>query len=226
MLMAIRAIRRAGIAIAAFAMLAVLGVGAVSAQEPPDVQPQPPIDQPLPPEPPLFLPPEPPLFLPPEPPIFRTPGTPIFVPVPPFLQEQLPGPAAIQPVPPAPPTPVICPIPVEAVQQGIDVCVDRGEGSVYAAGDPITMCVTTNLAQLAIFPPPPPPTIQILNSVDGGPATVIFETAMYSGQECVQSTIVPPTGFETVEGLVIDEAGQVTFRAQTFFRSIGFGFGR
>ncbi|MGD9894134.1 MAG: hypothetical protein AB7R89_18700 [Dehalococcoidia bacterium] len=126
-------------------------------------------------------------------------------------------PTAVEPVP-------SCPVPVENVQTGLDVCVDRGEGSVYRAGEPITICVTANLPVIAIYPPPPPPTIQVLNSVNGGPEQLVLETAMHSGQQCITSTIVPPTGQETLRAVAIGDNGQITYSDQTHFWSTPAGF--
>jgi hypothetical protein len=126
-------------------------------------------------------------------------------------------PTAVEPVP-------SCPVPVENVQTGLDVCVDRGEGSVYRVGEPITICVTANLPSIAIFPPPPPPAIQVLSSVNGSPEQLVFETAMHSGQQCINSTIVPPTGQETIRAVAIGDNGQVTYSDQTSFWSVSSGF--
>jgi hypothetical protein len=126
-------------------------------------------------------------------------------------------PTAVEPVP-------SCPVPVEAVQTGLEVCVDRGEGSVYREGEPNTICVTANLPVIAIFPPPPPSMIQVTNSVNGGSEQLVFETAMHSGQQCITSTIVPPTGQETVRAVAIGDNGQVTYSDETHFWSTPSGF--
>jgi hypothetical protein len=126
-------------------------------------------------------------------------------------------PTAVEPVP-------SCPVPVENVQTGLDVCVDRGEGSIYREGESITICVTANLPVIAIYPPPPPPTIQVMGSVNGSPEQLIFETAMHSGQQCITSTIVPPTGQETIRAIAIGDNGQVTYTDQTNFWSTPSGF--
>jgi len=125
------------------------------------------------------------------------------------------GPAAVQPPPSA------CPVPIENVQNGVDVCVDRGDGSVYQVGDPITICVTANIPQPAIFPPPPPPTIRVVNSVNGGPEQLIFETAMASGQECLTATIVPPTGQEVIRADAIGNDGRIFATDAVSYTSTG-----
>ncbi len=125
-------------------------------------------------------------------------------------------PRAVQPVP-------SCPVPVENVQTGVDVCVDRGDGSVYREGEPITICVTANLPSIAIFPPPPPPTIQVWSSVNGNPEALVFETAIHSGQQCITSTIVPPTGQETIRAVAIDDNGQPNYNDVTSFWSVPAG---
>jgi hypothetical protein len=127
-------------------------------------------------------------------------------------------PTAVEPVP-------SCPVAVEDVQTGLAVCVERGEGSVYREGEPITICVTANLPAIAIYPPPPPPTIQVTNSVNGSPEQLVLETAMHSGQQCLTSTIVAPTGHEMVRAVAIGDNGQVTYSDQTHFWSTPSGVG-
>ena len=100
-----------------------------------------------------------------------------------------------------------CPAP-EALN-GIDVCVDRGDGAVYFEGDPITVCATWSIPVIAIYPPPPPPLVRVTNSVDGGPPRVLFEEHAHSGQRCITSFITPPLGQETIRGEVIATDGRV-----------------
>lgn len=81
---------------------------------------------------------------------------------------------------------------------GVAVCVDRGPGALYTEGDPITICVTVNIPQIAIFPPPSPPLIRVTNRVNNGPPVTLIETATASGQRCIQATIAAPFGSETI----------------------------
>src|SRR5689334_7820612 len=74
--------------------------------------------------------------------------------------------AAIEPATGAPPSasPAIiapdCPVSSDQLSTsgGLAICVDRGEGSTYVAGDRITVCASANIPTIAIYPPPPPPT--------------------------------------------------------------------
>lgn len=52
--------------------------------------------------------------------------------------------------------------------------MDRGAGAVYVEGDSIRICVTVNIAQIAIYPPPPPPLVRLTNVVNGGSRTTCF----------------------------------------------------
>jgi hypothetical protein len=124
---------------------------------------------------------------------------------------QQPGPTAVGP---------FCP-PASETVQGVDVCVDRGDGSTYRVGDPITICVTANIPQIAIFPPPPPPTVRLVSSTNGGPELVLFEGAFASGQRCFTYQIVPPTGTELMRVDVIDQNGRVFDSDVVTFFSVG-----
>lgn len=116
------------------------------------------------------------------------------------------GPASAQPGPTAIGD---CPVLPENVNGGVDVCIDRGDGSFYAGGQPITVCVTANVPQILIFPPPPPPTIRVTNSTNGGPERVLIEDSFASGQRCINGIIMAPTGAETVRAQAIGPDGGV-----------------
>src|SRR5215207_8295159 len=66
------------------------------------------------------------------------------------------------------------PCPVSEAPNGVDVCVDRGEGALYAEGDAIRICVTVNIPTILIFPPPPPPLVRLTNTVDGAAPRVLL----------------------------------------------------
>ncbi len=114
-----------------------------------------------------------------------------------------------------------CPVPVENADNGVEVCVDRGEGAVYQAGDPITICVTANIPVILIFPPPPPPAIRVLSSTNGGPEQLLFQVAMQSGQECRTFTIVPPYGQELIRAEAVGSDGRAFASDSTTFVSVG-----
>jgi hypothetical protein len=102
-----------------------------------------------------------------------------------------------------------CPVLPENVAGGVEVCIDRGDGSVYTEGQPITVCVTANVPQILIFPPPPPPAIRVTNSTNGGPERVLIEVSFASGQRCMNGIINAPTGAETVRAQAIGQDGRV-----------------
>ena len=104
---------------------------------------------------------------------------------------------------------ILCPVPVAETVNGIDVCVDRGDGANYYEGDPITVCATWNIPQIAIFPPPPPPTIRVTDSVNGGASRLLFEEHSPSGQRCISGTVGAPFGAETILGEAISTDGRV-----------------
>jgi hypothetical protein len=122
-----------------------------------------------------------------------------------------------QPSPRAVPPP--CPAPETA--NGVDVCVDRGDGSVYHVGEPITVCVTVNVPQIAIFPPPPPPSVRVTSSVNGGPERVLIEESFASGQRCINTVVAEPAGAETIRAVVTGTNGQVIASDAVNFTSIG-----
>jgi hypothetical protein len=113
--------------------------------------------------------------------------------------------AAIEPATGAPPSasPAIiapdCPVSAEELSTsgGLSVCVDRGEGSTYAAGDRITVCASANIPMIAIYPPPPPPTIRVESTV-GSSTRTLLEDQFAEGHRCLTGTIAPPFGQETV----------------------------
>jgi hypothetical protein len=113
-----------------------------------------------------------------------------------------------------------CPVPLDQVSQGVAVCVDRGEGSVYRQGEAIEVCVSANIPQILIFPPPPPPIIRVSNSTDGGPESVIFEQAFASGQECFTGVIEAPTGQEVVKAEAVSRDGRAFASSTVTFTSI------
>jgi hypothetical protein len=113
--------------------------------------------------------------------------------------------AAVEPttdVPPSPAPAIIAPdCPVSSAELstsgGLAVCVDRGEGSTYTAGDHITVCASVNIPTAKIYPPPPPPTIRV-ESLAGGSSRTLLEDQFAEGNRCLTGTIAPPFGQETV----------------------------
>jgi hypothetical protein len=114
-----------------------------------------------------------------------------------------------------------CPVPVSAIPANgsLAVCVDRGSGAVYVEGDPITICVTASIPQIAIFPPPPSPTIRLTSAVDGVSQGVIFEEAFTSDARCIDRTVQPPFGQETITAEAIGADGRVFLTDEVSFRS-------
>jgi len=110
--------------------------------------------------------------------------------------------------------------PVQEAPNGVEVCVDRGEGAVYFEGDPITICVTVNLPVILIFPPPPPPLVRVTNSVDGGAPRVLIEDHFWNGQRCITSTITQPLGQETIHAEVIAQDGRLLASDATHYTSL------
>lgn len=137
-----------------------------------------------------------------------------------MLAVALPGTASAQ-TDPQPQAVSVCPLPPESVGSSLDVCVDRGDGSTYHLGDPITICVTANIPQIAIFPPPPAPTIRLTSSVNGGPGVVILQEQFASGQRCLSRTIVPPTGQETILAQAIGQDGRAFASDVASYHSTG-----
>jgi hypothetical protein len=135
------------------------------------------------------------------------------------LAAALPQPAAAQDQPGTQAV-ILCPIPVGEALNGVDVCVDRGDGAVYYEGDPITICATWNIPQIAIFPPPPPPTIRVTDSVNGSTGRLLFEESSPSGQRCVSGAIGAPFGSETSLGEAIATDGRVFATDTATFTSI------
>jgi hypothetical protein len=123
--------------------------------------------------------------------------------------------AAIEPATGAPPSasPAIvapdCPVSTEELSTsgGLAVCVDRGEGSTYTAGDRITVCASANIPQIAIYPPPPPPTIRVESIVEGRSRTLL-DDRFANGHRCLTGTIAPPFGEETVRVQAIRADGE------------------
>jgi hypothetical protein len=102
----------------------------------------------------------------------------------------------------------VCPVPTSQVNNGIDVCVDRGDNSTYRAGDLITFCVSANIPQVMIFPPPPPPTIRVESVAADGSTRLLIEAQMASGQQCASGTIVEPFGQESVRAQAVGQDGK------------------
>ena len=126
-----------------------------------------------------------------------------------------PSPAAAQSQPQA-----VAPCPAPEAPNGVEVCVDRGDGAVYHEGDPITICVTVNIPVIQISPPPPAPLVRVTNSVDGGPPRVIFEEQMWSDQRCITMVIRPPLGQEIIRAEVIDSSGRVLAADTAWYTSV------
>ncbi|MCC7371063.1 MAG: hypothetical protein IT306_21795 [Chloroflexi bacterium] len=103
----------------------------------------------------------------------------------------------------------VCPVPTGEVPNGIKACTDRGDGATYMAGDHITVCVSANIPQIAIFPPPPPPTIRVENVAADGAARLLIDARMASGQQCVAGTVIAPFGEETVRAQALGSDGRV-----------------
>ena len=110
-----------------------------------------------------------------------------------------------------------CPAP-EALD-GVEVCVDRGEGAIYLEGESIRICVTVSIPTILIFPPPPPPLVRLTNTVDGIAPRVLFEEAFSSGQRCLDATITPPLGEEVILAEVLSPDGWVIATDAVTYRS-------
>ena len=108
---------------------------------------------------------------------------------------------------PQPQAVAVCPAP-EALN-GVDVCVNKGDGATYVQGETILICVTVDIPTIAIFPPPPPPLVRVTNSVDGGPPRLLFERHMRSGEHCMNAVIQPPLGQEVIRAEVINPDGSL-----------------
>ena len=106
-------------------------------------------------------------------------------------------------------TQAAAPCPAPDAPNGVDVCVDRGEGARYTEGDPIRICVTVSIPMIEIYPPPPAPLVRVTNSVNGGTPQVLFEESLWSGQRCLTATITPPLGQEVIRAEVIGHDGRV-----------------
>jgi hypothetical protein len=107
-----------------------------------------------------------------------------------------------------------CPVPVDQFRplpganiEGIAVCVDRGDGATYTAGDPITLCVTVSLPTIMIYPPPPPPPVRVMNSTDGGPPRTVLADAFNGDSRCITGEIEPPLGRDVFRAEVLDPNG-------------------
>lgn len=104
----------------------------------------------------------------------------------------------------------VCPVPTGEVPNGIAVCIDRGDGATYTAGDHITVCLSASIPQIAIFPPPPPPTIRVESVAADGAARLLIDARMASGQQCVAGTVVAPFGEESVRAQALGSDGRVS----------------
>jgi hypothetical protein len=115
-----------------------------------------------------------------------------------------------------------CPVPEDQVGStgGLAVCVDRGDGSTYAAGDQITTCVTANIPQIAIYPPPPPPTIRVVNLASDGASHLLLEGQFASGQQCVAGLIAEPFGQETIRAEAVGSDGTVFIEDTVTFTTV------
>lgn len=127
--------------------------------------------------------------------------------------------AAIEPASGAPPSvsppsasPAIiapdCPVGADQLSAsgGLAVCVDRGEGATYLAGDHITVCVSANIPTIAIYPPPPP-TVRVESMVGDGSSRVLLEDHFTEGNRCLTGIIAPPFGHEAVRARAIRADG-------------------
>ncbi len=103
----------------------------------------------------------------------------------------------------------VCPVPSSQVGGGLDVCVDRGDDATYPEGSPITVCVSANIPQIAIFPPPPPPTIRVESILRDGTTQLLMEAKMTSGHQCVSGSVVEPFGEEMVRAQALGPDGKV-----------------
>ena len=116
----------------------------------------------------------------------------------------------------------VCPVPSSAIPDNgsLAVCVDRGPNSTYFQGETVRICVTANNPQIAIFPPPPPPTIRLTSIVNGITRSVLFEERFTVGERCVNATISPPFGAETILAEAISEDGRVFLTDSVSFQSV------
>ena len=107
-----------------------------------------------------------------------------------------------------------CPVPVDqltrgpgAATGGIAVCVDRGDGATYTAGDSITLCVTVSMPTIMIYPPPPPPPVRVMNSTEGGPPRTVLADAFNGESRCISGEIEPPFGRDVFRAEVLGASG-------------------
>jgi hypothetical protein len=101
-----------------------------------------------------------------------------------------------------------CPVPPPNVQNGVDVCVDRGEGARYYEGEPIRICVTVNVPVIAIFPPPPAPLVRVTDVVNGALERVLLEERFNGHERCIDGVVAAPFGTEQVVAEVIGTDGR------------------
>lgn len=111
---------------------------------------------------------------------------------------------------------------VHAQSSTISVSVDRGNGSTYNAGDPITVCVSLNLGGPNIFQASSYP-VRLTDMVAGNaPVTLLNTQLSATGQRCLTTRVGPPYGSETITGQVSDPInGGVIGTASAFFTSVG-----
>lgn len=103
----------------------------------------------------------------------------------------------------------VCPVPESQVGGGLDVCVDRGDDATYPEGSPITVCVSANIPQIAIFPPPPPPIIRVESVLQDGTTQLLIDAKMAAGYQCASGSVVEPFGEEMVRAQALGQDGTV-----------------
>jgi hypothetical protein len=88
----------------------------------------------------------------------------------------------------------------------VSISVDRGEGSVYHVGDPIRICYTVSR----------PIYVKIYDCPPGESCHVVVEGYDDGQGGCINGTVTPPTGWETVKIEAIENS-QVVAQDETYF---------
>jgi hypothetical protein len=104
-----------------------------------------------------------------------------------------------------------CPVPLDQLGSrpstagsNVAVCVDRGPGTVYVEGEPITLCVTVSVPTIMIFPPPPPPAVRVTNSTNGGSERIVLRDQFNGDYRCISGAIAAPLGQDVFAAQVLD----------------------
>jgi hypothetical protein len=122
------------------------------------------------------------------------------------------GAAASQPADaqqPAAQAVAVCPTP--EARGGAEVCVDRGEGSIYAVGDPIRIC----------YDIPGPGRVTMTDILADGTSHVLLSVHDDGAGGCFDAVVTPPAGTECLRLDYATNAGSGS--TQTCFQVVGSG---